>query len=55
MKASAGTNSLDFWQWAWYWQNTPAFSDAPAGFGVVGSISPDLLAQIIAAGGGDRL
>jgi hypothetical protein len=55
MKASAGTNSLDFWQWAWYWQNTPAFSGAPAGFGVVGSISPDLLAQIIAAGGGDPL
>ena len=56
MKTSAGTDSLNFYQWAWYWQgNTPAFSGAPAGFGVVGSISPDLFGQITAAGGGDPL
>ena len=48
MRTAAGTDSLNFWQWAWYWQgNTPAFSGAPAGFGVAGSISPDLMAQII--------
>jgi WD40 repeat protein len=53
MKASAGTDSLSFWQWAWYWQNTPAFDGAPAGFGVAGSISSSILEQIIADGGGD--
>ena len=47
MKTAAGTDSLNFWQWAWYWQNLPAFSGAPAGFGVGGSISPDVMAQII--------
>ena len=29
---------LNFWQWAWFWQNTPAFTGAPAGFGVAGFI-----------------
>ena len=53
MKAAAGTDSLNFWQWAWYWQYLPAFTDAPAGFGGVGSISPDVMEQIITAGGGD--
>jgi hypothetical protein len=56
MKASAGTDSLNFWQWAWYWQTLPAFSGAPAGLGVgFGSISPDLMSQITTAGGGDPL
>ena len=55
MKTAAGTDSLNFWQWAWYWQYLPAFSGAPAGFGVVGSISPDVMEQIITAGGGDPL
>jgi hypothetical protein len=56
MKTAAGTDSLNFYQWAWYWQgNTPAFSGAPTGFGVAGSISPDLFGQITAAGGGDPL
>ncbi len=53
LKDAAGTDSLNFWQWSWYWQNLPPFSGAPAGFGVGGSISPDLMAQITAAGGGD--
>ena len=53
MKAAAGTDSLNFWYWAWYWQYLPAFSGAPAGFGVVGSISPAFMEQIIMAGGGD--
>ena len=55
MKTAAGTDSLNFWQWAWYWQYLPAFDGAPAVFGVGGSISPGLTAQIIAAGGGDPL
>jgi photosystem II stability/assembly factor-like uncharacterized protein len=55
MKTAAGTDSLNFWQWAWFWQYLPPFSGAPAGFGVVGSISPDVMARIISAGGGDAL
>jgi hypothetical protein len=55
MKAAAGTDSLNFWQWAWYWQNLPPFSGAPAGFGVSGSISPDVMAQTTALGGGDPI
>jgi len=55
MKAAAGTDSLNFWQWAWYWQKLPPFSGAPAGFGVGGSISPDVMAQTTTAGGGDPL
>jgi len=53
MKATAGTNSLSFWQWAWCWQYSPAFQGAPSGFGVVGSISGEFMQQIILAGGGD--
>ena len=53
MKAAAGTDNLNFWQWAWYWQYLPAFPGAPAGFGVVGSISTAAMDQIIVAGGGD--
>jgi hypothetical protein len=55
MKAAARTDSLNFWQWAWYWQNLPPFSGAPVGFGVGGSISLDVMEQIIIAGGGDAL
>jgi hypothetical protein len=55
MKTAAGTDSLNFWQWAWYWQYLPGVSGTPAGFGVVGSISPDVMEQIITAGGGDPL
>jgi hypothetical protein len=55
MKAAAGTDSLNFWQWAYYWQYLPGVSGAPTGFGVIGSISPDVMEQIIIAGGGDPL
>ena len=56
MKTTAGTDRLNFYQWAWYWQgNVPTFSGAPAGFGVAGSISPDLFARIVALGGGNPL
>jgi hypothetical protein len=55
MKTAAGTDSLNFWEWAWYWQYLPPFTGAPAGFGVIGSISPDVMEQIILAGGGDPL
>jgi len=53
MKAAAGSDSLNFWQWAWYWQYLPAFPGAPVGFGTVGSISPAVMEQIITAGGGN--
>jgi len=55
MQGSAGTNSLNFWQWAWYWQRSPVFAGAPAGFGVLGSIdnTPGAIDKIIAMGGGD--
>ena len=53
MKTAAGTDSLNFWEWAWQWQYLPAFQGAPAGFGVVGSISPGVMGEIIVAGGGD--
>ncbi len=33
MKAAAGTDSLNFWQWAWYWQDLPPFRGAPPGLG----------------------
>ena len=55
MKTAAGTDSLNFWQWAYYWQYLPAFSGAPAGLGVVGSISSDVMEEIMIAGGGDPL
>jgi hypothetical protein len=57
MQASAGTNSLNYWQWAWYWQRLATFSGAPAGFGVAGSIdnTPGLIGNIVAAGGGNGL
>ena len=53
IKAAAGSDSLNFWQWAWYWQYQPAFPGAPAGFGAVGSISSAVMEQIIVAGGGN--
>ena len=53
MKAAAGGDSFNFWQWAYDWQYLPAFPGAPAGFGMVGSISPAVMEQIIVAGGGD--
>jgi uncharacterized protein (TIGR03437 family) len=57
MQAAARTNSLNFWQWAWYWQRSPVFTGAPAGFGVLGSIdnAPGAIFRIIAAGGGNGL
>jgi len=57
LKTAAGSNSLNFWQWAWYWQRSPTFAGAPAGFGVLGSIdnTPGAIANIIAAGGGNGL
>ena len=53
IKTAAGTDSQNFWYWAWYWQYLPAFQGAPLGFGVVGSISSGLMEQIIMTGGGD--
>jgi uncharacterized protein (TIGR03437 family) len=53
METAAGTDSLNFWQWAWFWQYLPGVSGAPAGFGVIGSISPDVMEQIIVVSGGD--
>ena len=57
MQASAGTDSYNFWQWAWFWQRSPTFAGAPAGFGALGSIdnTPGLIGKIIAAGGGNGL
>ena len=57
MQASAGTDSYNLWQWAWFWQRSPTFAGAPAGFGVLGSIdnNPGLRSGIIAAGGGNGL
>jgi len=54
MQGSAGAPTQDFDQWSYWWQNTPAFTGAPAGFGSNGSISPTLIDAMIAAGGGDR-
>jgi photosystem II stability/assembly factor-like uncharacterized protein len=55
MQASAGTDSYNLWQWAWFWQRSPTFAGAPAGFGVLGSIddNPGLRSGILAAGGGN--
>jgi hypothetical protein len=55
MTAEAGTNLLSLWQWAWYWQRTPVFSNAPAGFGVQGSIDnvSGLMEKIVAADADD--
>jgi hypothetical protein len=36
MKTAAGTDSLNFWQWAWFWQRSSTFPGAPTGFGVLG-------------------
>jgi hypothetical protein len=57
MKTAAGTDSLNFWQWAWFWQRLPSFPGAPARFGVLGSIddTPGMINEIIAIGGGDGL
>jgi galactose oxidase-like protein len=54
MKTAAGSEILNFWQWAWYWQRSPAFTGAPAGFGVPGSIdnTPGMIDKIVAMGGG---
>jgi hypothetical protein len=55
MQASAGTDSYNFWQWAWFWQRSLTFASAPSGFGVLGSIdnNPGLRSAILAAGGGN--
>jgi hypothetical protein len=55
MQASAGTDSYNLWQWAWFWQRSPTFAGAPSGFGVPGSIdnNPRLMGAILAAGGGN--
>ncbi len=55
MQAAAGTNSLNIWQWAWYWQRSPAIAGAPGGFGVLGSIdnTPGAISKLIAAAGGN--
>ena len=53
MKIAAGNNSLNFWQWAWFWQRSPRFPGAPMGFGVSGSIdnTPGMIEKIIPFGG----
>jgi hypothetical protein len=38
LTSTAGTDHMDFWQWAWYWQRTPGFPYAPPGFGILGSL-----------------
>jgi hypothetical protein len=55
MKTMAGTDSLNLWQWAWFWQRSPTFAGSPAGFGVLGSIdnTPGMIDKTIAIGGGD--
>ncbi len=53
MITAAGTDSQNFWQWAWYWQRSPTFAGAPAGFGVLGSIDDGTIYKIIVDGGGD--
>jgi hypothetical protein len=55
MKTAAGSDSQNFWWWAYYWQYLPAFQGAPTGFGVVGSISTDVMGEIIYWGGRDEL
>ena len=47
MKAQAGTNSLNWDQWSYYWQNSPTVSGAPFGFGVPGSISGTMFGTIV--------
>ena len=54
MQQAAGVPTQDFDQWSYWWQNTPAFAGAPAGFGSNGSISPTMIDAMIAAGGGNR-
>ncbi len=51
MKAAAGTNSLNYNQWFWYFQNTPAPVGAPSGFGVPGSVTPQVAALTAQIGG----
>ena len=53
MVHAAGTDNFNYWRWAWYRQNLPSFSGSPAGFGVSGSIPPNLMGRITAEGGGD--
>ena len=52
MKSAAGADSANFWRVGYEWQYG-GLPGAPAGFGVVGSISRDVMYQIIVAGGGD--
>lgn len=54
MTNSAGAPTQNFDQWSYWWQNNQAFSGAPAGYGVSGSISGTMIDAMIAAGGGDR-
>lgn len=53
MKAQAGTTSLNWDQWSYYWQNSPAFAGAPFGFGVNGSISPSMFQTILSGAAHD--
>lgn len=51
----AGTDSLNFDQWSYYWQNnSQSQTGMPAGFGVQNSISSNVIDAMIAAGGGNR-
>ena len=54
MKAQAGTNSLTFDQWSYYFQNGTPFAGAPTGYGVGGSITPGMFANIVQLGGGNN-
>jgi hypothetical protein len=51
MKAAAGTDSLNYNQWFWYFQNATAPVGAPSGFGVPNSISPQIAALTAQIGG----
>lgn len=53
LKSVAGTDSLNFDQWAYYWANPGSYSGTmPSGFGA--PLSGSAMAAVITAGGGDR-
>lgn len=54
MTSAAGQNMQNFDQWSYWWQNDTPYSGAPTGYGVSGSISPNMEDAMIAAGGGNR-
>ncbi len=51
LKVAAGGNSENYDQWAWYWQNSAPIPGGPPGYGVPGSLSATVIANLITAGG----